>query len=70
MKYIVAEIQRLSDGTVSVPTYSFDDERNANARYYQILASASISGLPVHSAVMFTETGVFIKSERFETPQS
>lgn len=64
-KYIVVEIQHLPDGTVAAPTYSFDDEKSANARYHQILASASVSNLPVHSAVMFNEFGQFIKGEYF-----
>lgn len=65
MKYIVIEIQCAANGSVSTPTYAFDDMQNANARYYQILSAASISDLPVHAAVMITSFGDWIKSEKF-----
>ena len=67
MKYIVVEVQHMADGTMATPAYSYDDERSANAKYHQILSVAAVSELPVHSAVMFTENGVFIKGEDFVT---
>ena len=65
MKYIVIEVQCFADGNVSTPTYAFDDLQHANAKYYQVLSAASISTLPVHSAVIITNFGDWIKSEKF-----
>ena len=67
LKYIVCEVQHLENDTVATSAFAFDDERSANARYHQILAAAALSGLPVHSAVMFTENGIFVKGEDFVT---
>lgn len=67
MKYIVTEVQHMANDAVTTLAYSFDDERSANAKYHSVLAAAALSGLPVHSAVMFTENGVFIKGEDFVT---
>lgn len=67
MKYIVAEVQHMQNDSVSTLAYAFDDIRSANAKFHSVLAAAALSGLPVHSAVMFTENGVFIKGEDFTT---
>lgn len=65
MKYIVSEIQHLSNDVVAAPSYAFDDEFSANAKYHQILAVAAVSDVPVHAATMVTEYGEFIKGEYF-----
>ena len=65
MKYLVIEVQNFGSG-ISTPTYAYDSENSANAKYHQILASAAISSLPVHSAIMFTDEGFFLRGECFK----
>lgn len=66
MKYIVMECQTFDNGTISTPTYSYDNLLSAEAKYHTILASAAVSSLPLHSCVLMTNEGVFIKTECFK----
>ncbi len=63
--FIITEIQVFPDGNVSTPCYKFDDRNAAEQKYHNILASAAVSKLTTHSAVMLTEEGYYIKSECF-----
>ncbi len=65
---IVMEIQVFEDGKMSTPCYAFDNKNSADQKYHSILASASVSKLPKHSAVMVTDDGYFIKSETYRHP--
>lgn len=65
MKYIVVEIQLNDNGTVGIISTAFDTENEALACYHQTLASASVSSLPCHSAVMFNEEGQFLRRDFF-----
>ena len=65
MKYIVVEIQLNDNGTVGLISTAFDTENEALAKYHQTLASASVSSLPCHSAVMFNEEGQFLRRDFF-----
>ena len=65
---IVMEIQVFEDGKMSTPCYAFDNKNSADQKYHSILASASVSKLPKHSAVMVTDDGYFIKSETYTHP--
>lgn len=58
MKYVVIEIQKFENGSIAVPPIAtFDSFFDASSRYHTILATAAISDVPVHSAVILTETG-------------
>ena len=65
MKYIVVEIQLNDNGAVGMISTAFDTEPEALACYHQTLASAAISSLPCHSAVMFNEEGQFLRRDYF-----
>lgn len=66
MKYIVIEIQKFSDGTIAVPPIAtFDSFFEAVSRYHTIMATAAISDVPVHSAVILTDTGQEIKLDSY-----
>ena len=71
MKIIVTEIQKFADGTMTTPSYAYDNRNSADAKYHSILASAAVSALPVHSAIMFTEEGQYLdaQSYRHETQE-
>jgi hypothetical protein len=65
-KYLVTEIQRFENGAIQNPTYAFDDRNKAEAKFHSILASAAVSELPVHSAMIFTDEGFTIDSKCYK----
>ena len=66
MKYIVIEIQKFENGTISVaPVSTYDDFYEALSRYHTILAAAAISEVPVHSATILTEDGQQIRLDSY-----
>ena len=65
MATIVIEIQSNGE-TASVLDNSYADRSDAENKYHTILAYAAKSDLPIHSAVMLTEEGYYIKSECYE----
>ena len=72
MKIIVTEIQKFADGGMSTPSYAFDSQQAAEAKYHSILAGAAVSALPVHAAIMFSEEGFPLRHEcyKHETAES
>ncbi len=63
--FIVIEIQTNADGTIGTLVTPCKTEAEANHKYHEILAAASISQIPKHSAVMLTDEGDFEKSEKY-----
>lgn len=70
MKYIVLEMQTNADGTVGTIVTQKDDKNDALSTFYSILASAAISSVPVHTAVVLTNNGVMLKMETFDHRES
>ena len=76
-KYIVMEIQRFEDG-MSTPSYAYDTPEAAESKYHQILASAAVSSLPRHAAILMSDEGFPLRHESYthvteaaeETPES
>ena len=66
MKIIVTEIQKFADGGMSTPSYAYDSQQSAEAKYHAILAGAAVSALPVHAAIMFSEEGFPLKHECYK----
>lgn len=63
MKYLVVEIQKFDAGQISTPTYAYDTQNAAEAKFHSILASAANSELPIHAAVLMTEEGYPLRHE-------
>lgn len=63
---IVMEIQKSTDVSTIVTTHETRSE--AEQKYHTVLAYAAVSNVPVHSAVMISDNGDFIKTESFEHP--
>lgn len=61
--YLVIELQTNADGSVGNLVYKYDTLNEAEAKFHSILAAAAVSSLPVHAAVMLTNSGVMVKSE-------
>ena len=61
--FLVMEIQKGS--SVSNLVYSYETRNEAENKYHTILASAAVSNIPKHSAVLLTDEGEHIKHECF-----
>lgn len=55
--FIVIELQKNADGNVANIVTQHATQAEAESAYHSILASAAISNVPVHSAVIVTEEG-------------
>ena len=72
-KYVIVEIQTMADGTVASLVTPKDDYYQAESTYHSVLASAALSNLPVHSAVLLDNEGgvlhaqAFVKEEEEQT---
>lgn len=60
-KFIVIEIQ--VGEQVGVLTYAYDTEIEALGKFHTILASASASSLPCHTAMIVSEDGALLRTE-------
>ena len=70
MVYIVIEIQATEEteqapATAATIVNTYADRSVAEQAYHTILAAASVSAVPVHSAVMLTGDGTRIKGETY-----
>ena len=59
------EIQTFDAGTVSTPTYAFDNRMSAERQYHLLIAGAVVSSLPIHAVVMMTNDGRIIESKYY-----
>ena len=69
--YIVLEIQKNANGQVGTLVTSYEDRNQAEQKYHLVLSSAAVSDLPVHSAMILTESTMVLKQEcyRHNEPQ-
>ena len=64
-KYIVIEIQRWENGSMSTPAYAYDTKEAAEAKYHSILAAAATSALPRHAAILMSDEGFPLRHESY-----
>ena len=62
MKYIVIELQTNSQGAVANLVTSHDTREQAESKYYTVLASAAVSNVTKHAAIIADSEGGFIAS--------
>ena len=62
--FIVVELQ-VNNGEVSTILTQYTDERDAEAKFHQILQYASKSAVDIHSAVIMDETGMTLRQESY-----
>lgn len=55
--YIVIEIQTNSNGTIGNLVTSYEDRNSAESAFHTVLASAAVSELPCHAAVLISNEG-------------
>ena len=65
-KYVVIEIQTMSNGQVSCLTTPYDSQMQAESSYHTVLAAAALSNLPRHAAVLMTSDGSVQMSQYYE----
>lgn len=68
-KYIVIEIQKSLDGTIGTVIWTYDNQNEADSKYFTILSAAAISNVPKHSATLIHEDGYMIRYETYEHKQ-
>lgn len=61
--YIVMELQKNADGHVSNIVTEHESLALAESKYFTVLASAAVSRVPVHSAVLVSEEGFPVKHQ-------
>lgn len=62
--FAVIEIQK--DGETATPiTTLFTDKGEAYNKYHTVLASAAVSDVPEHSAILVSEEGNYMFHEKF-----
>ena len=66
MKYIVIEIQTNQDGTVGNIVWDYDSRYEAESKYHSILASAALSSLPCHTAVLVQSDGMLLTADHYD----
>lgn len=59
--FYVIEVQTSNTGAV-IP-FVFTNRNEAEAKYHSLLSVASISEVPKHGAILFTDDGFVLKSE-------
>ena len=64
--YIVIELQKNEHGVVSNIVTSYENLAEAESKYYTILASAAVSNVPAHSAVIVSEEGFPVKHQCYK----
>ena len=62
--FVVLELQK-GDTLVALTT-THESREEAEQKYHTVLSFASVSNVPIHSAVMLTEEGFYIKSESYK----
>jgi hypothetical protein len=65
MKYLVIELQSTGDSVSNIVT-THDTINQAESKFHQILTSAAVSSVPVHSAVVMTDEGHVMKHECYK----
>lgn len=70
MNYIVKEFQTSNGVTAEVPITLTDptNQQEAESQFHLILASAAVSNVEVHSAVILTEDGRNVRNECYRHP--
>lgn len=64
--YIVIELQKNAEGVVSNIVTSHETLADAESKYYSILASAAVSTIPVHSAILVSEEGFPVRNQCYK----
>lgn len=62
-QFYIMEIQQYADGSYGdIKHFAYDEDAEkaqlkAESKFYEVLAAAAVSNLPMHSAIMFSAEG-------------
>lgn len=59
------EIQKASDTQVATLVTTHADRNEAESKYHTVLASAAVSAVPLHSAVLMDDSGYTLKNDTY-----
>lgn len=62
--FIVIEMQ--TNDTTATLINAYEDKSQAEQKYHAILSAAAVSNIKIHSAIMLTSEGYYLKSEHYE----
>ena len=68
--FLVVEIQKQTDGTISNIVTQHEEEKEALSKYYAVLSYAAVSSLPQHACVLLTDKGEYCRNEFFVNEQA
>jgi hypothetical protein len=60
------EIQTNANGEVGTIINQYESINDAESKFHQILAAASISEVPVHTSIVLTDEGVTLRAESYK----
>ncbi len=63
--YIIIEMQT-TNNTTSILADAYADVNIAYQKYYTVLAAAAVSNVPIHTAMMVTDSGLLMKTDSFK----
>lgn len=63
--YIVMEIQKTDAQTVAQLVTTHATREEAEQKYHLVLSAAAVSAVPVHAAVMLSDEGNTVRSEKY-----
>lgn len=64
--YIVIEIQTGADGVVGTIVNQYANLNDAESKFHTVLATASVSEVPFHTAMIITNEGVTVRAECYK----
>jgi hypothetical protein len=65
-RYIVTEVQTNADGSTGTLINAYESENAAWSAYHSVLASAAISNVAIHGAILFTNEGMLLDTKFFK----
>lgn len=65
-KFIVVELQTISEQSTGNFLWAFDERADAEAKYHSVLSVAAKSGLPCHAAIIMRNDGAVINKQAYK----
>lgn len=68
--YVVVELQKSDDNTISSLVSTHQTLQEAQSKFHQVLSYAAVSSLPLHSCILLNEDAYVIKTESYAHEQA
>ena len=70
MNYVVLEMQTTDEDVTSTIVNVYDTRETAESAYHTVLASAALTTLKLHTAVLLDTEGLVLSRESYPLPKS